>query len=191
MNKNLSAWATLAFLVLFTGLTFWLDRVVQPAGPKLDGSGRHEPDYIVENFNALKLDLNGQPHFTLSAIKMTHYPDTQTTDLERPHLIAFKTNTPPTHIYAQSGKVTEDGVHAFLYDNVRLVREAGGKRSEMTLTTNYLHVIPEKNYMETDKPVVIQDAHTLINAVGLELDKDKHKLKLLSRVKARYAPPRR
>ena len=191
MNKNLSAWATFVFLVLFAGLTFWLDHVVQPAGPKLDGSGRHEPDYIVENFNALKLDLTGQPHFTLAAIKMTHYPDTKDTDLERPHLIAFKPNTPPTHVYAQRGTVTEDGEHAYLYDKVQIVREASRKRSEVTVNTSYLHVIPDKNYMETDKPVVIQDANTLINAVGLKLDKEKHELKLLSRVKARYAPPRR
>ena len=191
MSKNLSTWATLAFLVLFAGLTFWLDRVVQPAGPRLDGSGRHEPDYIVDNFNALKLDLAGQPQFTLAAVKMTHFPDDQTTELERPHFISFRANTPPTHMYAQRGSITEDGVHAYLYDKVRLVREARGKHSEMTVNTSYLHVIPDKSYVETDKPVVIQDANTLINAVGLELDKEKHQLKLLSRVKARYAPPRR
>lgn len=189
--KNLSAWATLAFLLLFAGLTLWLDRVVQPAGPKLDGSTRHEPDYIVENFNAIKLDAAGQPHFTLAAVKMTHYPDDLTTELLRPHMISFAPNAAPSHIYAQRGFITEDGVHAYLHDNVRLVREAHGRNSELTVNTSYLHIIPDKNYVETDKPVVIQDAHTLINAVGLKLDKNKHQLKLLSRVKARYAPPRR
>ena len=191
MNKNLAAWATLTFLLLFVGLTLWLERVVQPAGPKLDGSTRHEPDYIVENFNAIKLDLNGQPHFTLAAVKMTHYPDDLTTHLVRPHFIAFNPKTPPYHIYAQRGIITEDGEHAYLYDNVRLVREASGKSTELTLHTSYLHIIPEKSFMETDKPVIIQDAHTHITAVGLKLDKDTHQLKLLSRVKARYAPPQR
>ena len=191
MNKNLAGWATLAFLLLFAGLTFWLDRVVQPAGPKLDGSTRHEPDYIIENFNAIKLDLNGQPHLTLAAVKMTHYPDDLTTHLVRPHLISFSPKTPPLHIYAQRGTITEDGEHAHLYDNVRIVREAGGNATELTVNTSYLHIIPEKNFVETDKPVIIQDAHTHITAVGLKLDKETHQLKLLSRVKARYAPPQR
>jgi lipopolysaccharide export system protein LptC len=94
-------------------------------------------------------------------------------------------------MYAQRGFITEDGKHAYFHDNVRLVREARGKHSELTVNTSYLHIIPEENYVETDKPLVIQDAHTLINAVGLKLDKNKHQLKLLSRVKARYAPPSR
>lgn len=191
MNKNLPALATLLFLVLFAGLTLWLDRVVQPAGPKLDGSTRHEPDYIVDNFNAIKLDLNGQPHFTLAAIKMTHYPDDLTTTLERPHFIGLNPKTAPYHMYALHGTITEDGDHAYFRDNVRVVREAYGKDSELTLNTSYLHIIPEESIAETDKPVVIQDAHTHITAVGLKLDKDKHQFKLLSRVKARYAPPPR
>lgn len=191
MSKNLPAWATLAFLVLFAGLTLWLDHVVQPAGPKLDGSTRHEPDYIVENFNAIKLDLSGQPHFTLAAVKMTHFPDDLTTVLVRPHFIGFNPNAAPYHMYAQRGTVTEDGEHAYFYDNVRVIREAHGKDSELTLNTSYLHIVPEKDFAETDKPVVIQDAHTHITAVGLKLDKDKHEFKLLSRVKARYAPPPR
>lgn len=191
MSKNLTAWITLAFLLLFAGLTFWLNQVVQPAGPKLDGSARHEPDYIVENFNAIKLNLNGQPHFTLAAIKMTHFPDDLTTLMERPHFTAFNPTAAPYHMYAQRGTITEDGVHAYFYDNVRVVREASGKATEMTLNTSYLHIIPDKHYAETDKPVVIQDAHTHITAVGLKLDKASHQIKLLSRVKARYAPPPR
>ena len=191
MNKNLPALATLVFLVLFAGLTLWLDRVVQPAGPRLDGSTRHEPDYIVENFNAVKLNLSGQPHFTLAAAKMTHFPDDLTTELERPHFIGFNPKGPPFHMYAQRGTITEDGDHAYFHDNVRVVREAYGKDSELTLNTSYLHIIPEESLAETDKPVVIKDAHTHITAVGLKLNKDKHEFKLLSRVKARYAPPPR
>ena len=191
MSKNLSAWVTLTFLFLFAGLTLWLDRVVQPAGPKLDGSARHEPDYIVENFSAIKLDLKGQPHFTLAAVKMTHFPDDLTTQMVRPHFIGFSPKAAPFHMYAQRGTVTEDGEQAYFYDNVRVVREASGNTTELTVDTSYLHIVPEKNFAETDKPVVIQDAHTQITAVGLKLDKNSHQLKLLSRVKARYAPPQR
>ena len=191
MSKSLSAWATLAFLVLFAGLTLWLDRVVQPAGPKLDGSARHEPDYIIDNFSAIKIDLAGQPHFTLAAVKMTHFPDTRTTQLERPHFTGFNPKAAPYHMYAQRGFLTEDGEHAYFHDNVRVVREARGNSTELTMKTSYLHIMPEKNFAQTDKPVVIQDAHTLINAVGLKLDKNNHQIKLLSRVKARYAPPSR
>ena len=188
MIKNLSAWATLIFLMLFAALTLWLDRVVQPSAPKLDGSTRHEPDYVVENFSAATLDLSGQPHYTLAAVKMTHYPDDETTQLVRPHFMSFAPNTPPYHVYAQRGFITEDGENAYLYDQVRLIREARGTTSELTLDTSFLHLIPNADQAFTDKPVVINDAHTHITAVGLKLDKRKHLFKLLSHVKARYEP---
>lgn len=188
MIRNLSAWATLTFLALFAALTLWLDRVVQPAEPKLDGSTRHEPDYVVENFSSATLDLTGQPHYTLAAVKMTHYPDDKTTQLERPHFMRFAPKTPPYHIYAQRGLVTEDGKDAYLFDHVRVLREASGDASELTLDTTFLHVIPDQDLALSDKPVVINDAHTHITAVGLKLDKKNHLLKLLSHVKARYEP---
>lgn len=188
MIKNPSAWAMLTFLLLFAAITFWLDRVVQPSGPRLDGSNRHDADYIVENFSSVKLDLAGQPHLTLAAIKMTHFPDDKTTHLVRPHFMRFAPNAAPTHIYSQRGYVSEDGDNAYLHDQVRVIREASGKHSEFTLNTSYLHIMPEQELAMTDKPVVIQDAHTFITAVGLKLDQKNHQLKLLSRVKVRYEP---
>ncbi|MEK6664041.1 MAG: LPS export ABC transporter periplasmic protein LptC [Pseudomonadota bacterium] len=188
MTKNPSAWAMLIFLLLFAAVTLWLDRVVQPTGPKLDGSNRHDPDYIVDNFSSIKLDPTGQPHLTLAAIKMTHYPDDQTTHLVRPHFMRFAPNAAPMHMYSQRGFVSEDGDNAYLHDQVRVVREARGTQSELTLNTSYLHIMPEQELAMTDKPVVIQDAHTFITAVGLKLDQKKHQFKLLSRVKVRYEP---
>jgi len=188
MIKNPSAWAMLMFLLLFAAVTLWLDRVVQPSGPKLDGSTRHDPDYIVENFSSIKLDLAGQPHLTLAAIKMTHYPDDQTTHLVRPHFMRFAPNAAPMQMYSQRGFVSEDGKNAYLHDQVRVVREARGRQSELTLNTSFLHIMPEEELAMTDKPVVIQDAHTFITAVGLKLDQKKNQFKLLSRVKVRYEP---
>lgn len=186
MIKNPSAWAMFFFLLLFAAVTLWLDRVVQPPEQKLDGSNRHDPDYIIENFSSIKLDAVGQPHLTLAATKMTHYPDDQTTHLERPHFMRFAPDAAPMHMYSQRGFISEDGNNAYLHDQVRLVREARGLQSELTLKTSFLHIMPEQEWAMTDKPVVIQDAHTFITAVGLKLDQKNHQFKLLSRVKVRY-----
>ena len=100
----------------------------------------------------------------------------------------FAPNVAPLHIYSQRGLVSEDGNNAYLHDQVRVVREARGRQSELTLNTSYLHLMPELEMATTDKPVVIQDANTFITAVGLKLDQKNHQFKLLSRVKVRYEP---
>lgn len=186
MTRNLAAWAVLGLLGLFAALTFWLNQTVQPPPPKTDGSTRHDPDTIVENFSALRLDPAGQPHDALAAVKMTHYPDDDTTLLERPHFTRFNAKTAPLHALAQRGTLSKDGEEAHLHDNVTVIREAYGNRSELVLRTSYLHVIPKKDLATTDKPVTIDDAHTHITAVGLKLDSKANQFKLLSRVKVRY-----
>lgn len=189
--KNPVAWATLGILVAFTGVTFWLDRITQPPEARLDGSMRHDPDFIVERFSSVKLYPTGDTEFTLAAIKMTHYPDTQTSFLERPHFARFApaNAAAPVHAYAQRGVVTEDGEQTDLYDQVRVVREARGAQSELVLATTFLKLFPNQGLANTDKPVVIDDAHTHITAVGLKLNSNTRELKLLSRVKVRYDKP--
>lgn len=190
--RNPAAWATLGILLAFAGATLWLDRIVQPPETRLDGSARHDPDFIVEKFSAVKLYPTGDTELSLAAIKMTHYPDTKTSLLERPHFARYAPGGEgaPVHAYAQKGIVSEDGEQADLHDQVRVIREARGKQSELTLSTTFLQLLPNKGLASTDKPVTIVDANTHITAVGLKLDSNKRVFKLLSRVKVRYDNPR-
>jgi len=70
-----TGWLPLAALALLVALTFWLNQLVQAPAPRLDGSTRHDPDLIVENFDAQKLTEDGTVQYTLAARKMVHYPD--------------------------------------------------------------------------------------------------------------------
>lgn len=190
MSKNLGAWSMLLFLGCFAALTFWLDRAVQPASPKLDGSGRHDADFIVDRFTAVQRYPSGEPQYTLAAERMTHYPDDETTHLQQPRLARFAPGSAPIRVEARRGLLSRDGEEAYLHDDVRLTREAYGNVSALTLQTSYLRVRPKDGVASTDQPVLIRDARTQINAVGLEWDGNKRILKLKSRVKVRYEPPR-
>lgn len=190
MRDRFALWFPAGLMVLLAMLTFWLDRTVQPAQPKDDGSSRHDPDYIVENFTVTRMGLDGKPLHILSAVKMTHYPDDDTTHLERPHFIRYAQEKAPMHIESTRGLVSKDGEHAHFIDNVVATREAFQDRSPMVLTTSYLHVIPDKDIALTDKPVHIRDANTNVTGVGLELNNQTHVMKLFSRVKGRYEKPK-
>lgn len=186
MKDRLSIWFPVGLVFLLALLTFWLDRMVQPAGSKKDGGGRHDPDYWVENFTATRMGTDGVPRHVLTAAKMTHYPDNDSTDLVRPRLTDVPLNMPPIHSQAQAGKVSSNGEQVWLTGEVKVIREAGNGQSELTVTTDYLHVIPDKSFVQTDRKIVMHNASTDVSAVGMELDGKAHVIKFLSRVKGQH-----
>jgi len=189
MMQRLGAWFPVALLALVAAVTVWLDREVQPPERMRDGKLRHDPDYVVENFSALRIGPDGNPRYALSARRMVHYPDDDTTHLEAPRFEGYRG---PAKVTATSktALLSSNGEEAFLIDDVRLVRAGYGDKSELTVQTSWLHVIPDANIAKTDKPVRIDTANTLITSVGLEFNNETRILKLLSNVRGRYEKPK-
>lgn len=188
MIERLRSWLPLLPLLLLLGATYWLDLQVQPSATGINPNLRHDPDYIVDNFTATTLDKNGKIHFVMSAKKMWHYPDDDTTHLESPQLQSFNAPRLPTRMSAKNGEVTSKGEAVFLRDEVILVRPAYEKSSELTFSTSALHIIPSKDTAETDQAVTMLDARTKVNAVGMILDNKARTIKFLSNVKVEYEP---
>lgn len=180
----------LVLLALLAILTLWIERTVQPPSPKLDGSARHDPDYILNNFVTTRTDVNGDLRYKLLAQEMRHYPDNDTTELQRPHFTRYDINKPSTLIEGERGLVSSDGENIQFMDNVKVVRQATASKGEMVLLTQYLNLTPKKEVATTDKPVVITQAPgTIIRGTGMVYDKKQQTLKLLSKVKVHYDRP--
>src|SRR6187399_2940330 len=109
--------------MLLVGLTLWLNNLVQVPAARADGSMRHDPDLIVENFNARKLGLDGAVQYTLVARKMVHYPDDDSALLESITLEAFEPKQPKMTITAKNGRLEQGGDRVFIEGNVVVVRE--------------------------------------------------------------------
>src|SRR5258708_13662500 len=89
-----TSWLPLAALALLVVLTLWLNQLVQAPGARADGSKRHDPDLMVENFNARKLGADGAVLYTLVARKMVHFPDDDSALLETVRIEAVHPNPP-------------------------------------------------------------------------------------------------
>lgn len=179
-------WLLLLPLLGLLGVTYWLNQLVQPEPAKPDSSKRHDPDAIMENFSAIKLNDQGAPRFIMAAKKMQHYPDDDSTALEMPRLATLSAGRPAIHTTARRGFVSSKGDEVFLHDNVVVLREASTRQDELTLQTEYLHIIPDKDLANTDRAVTIVDAHNTVHAIGLEMDNKARTLKLLSQVRSEH-----
>jgi lipopolysaccharide export system protein LptC len=184
-----TTWLPLAVLALLVGLTLWLNHLVQPQGARASGKLRHDPDVLVENFNARKLGEDGQVLYTLAARKMVHYPDDDSALLEQVTLVAFEPKQPKMTATADTGRVEGGGDRVFIEGNVVVVREAGPKNEAARLTTDNLLVLPEAGIARTAAAVTMQSPSSHAVASGMEIDNRARTIKL-DGVRATYKPTR-
>jgi lipopolysaccharide export system protein LptC len=189
-----TAWSPVLLLGGLAALTYWLDAQVQPPPPRHDGSTRHDPDLFADGVRVLKLDAEGHLLQSLSARRAEHFADDQTTLFTDVMLSETRAGKPPVRVTANQATLTGDRENVYFKGQVRAVREAtpatGNEPASgpMTLTTEFLHVMPNQEIARTDKAVTITDPRGIISAVGMEFDNRSKKVKFSSRVSGQLQP---
>jgi lipopolysaccharide export system protein LptC len=174
----------LVLMLALALLSFWLDRTTRetpgPAAPN-----RHNADYSVEHFTITDFGRDGSPESTLTAIRMVHYPEDDTTVLAAPKLVQNRSGQPRLVLSADRGTLSHDAEDIYLHDNVLLVREAAGDVPEARMRTSYLHLQRTRGVATTDREVRIEEpGHTLAGR-GMDYDSVAHQLTLRSEVRGR------
>jgi lipopolysaccharide export system protein LptC len=183
MFAQSGGWFVSALLVALAALTFWLDRIAQPAPAAARDVSNLDPDYIVDGLSAFTMDAQGRLTHTLRAQKMTHYPDEDLTVLIEPRFVAYAEDQPPVTVTSRQARMSGNGENVYFEREVRVVRAPSENTGELVVETNFLHVIPDAKIAQTDQPVTIREANLLVNASGLELNSDTRVLQLFGRVK--------
>jgi lipopolysaccharide export system protein LptC len=183
------AWSPVFLLGAFTALTYWLNAQVQPGTGAFDGSGRHDTDLYIEDFKAQSLDPQGRVRQSISARIARHFPDNDTTEFESPLITFSDPGKPPVTISADRGMITGDQKDAYFTGNVKGIRAAEERdKGPVIVTSEYLHVLPKEDRIETDKAVTISDPRGIINATGMEFDNKAKTFKFKSRVSGQLQP---
>ena len=180
----------LGLMLALAALTFYLDRTVNEddSHPALR---RHDPDYLVVNFTTTTYNREGKAESMLSAERMVHFPDDDSTELVAPRVVQTKPDQPKMTVRADRGKLSRDGEDIHLYDNVVLEREAGAGRTAARLTTEYLQVVRDRSLVRTDREVKIVEETRALSGKGMEYSNETQHFTLGSDVRARFGtkPP--
>lgn len=166
-------------------LTFWLERTARmdQTHPSLR---RHDPDYLVHNFRIVGYGPTGAPESMLSALRMVHYPDDDSTSLDVPRVLQTKAGEAPMTLTADRGALSQDGEDTFLYDNVLLVRSAIPLLPELRMETSFLHVVRARSLLRTDRDIAIREDGRYLTGRGLEYNNESRVLQLRARVHGRF-----
>lgn len=147
-------------------LTWWLDHAGQTDDTGRRASGRHDVNFYVEHFTLRRYGSDGALQHTVTADKMLHFPDDDSTTLTAPHLTYYQ--GPRTDVTARTAWLDKEGKHVRLDDDVRIVRPGGPDSPDTVITTSLLFVTPDDEYAYTNAPVTITQGKSVINGVGLE-----------------------
>lgn len=177
----------LALMFSLALLTFWLERAVREEEVR-PASRRHDPDYLVTSFTAVSYNRDGAAESLLSAAKMIHYPDDDSTELVAPRVVQTRPSQPRLTVTAKRGALSRDGDEIFLYEDVLLVREADKERPEARMTTSFLHVARDRSLVRTDREVLFVEERRTLAGRGMEYNNESQQMQLLSAVRGRFEP---
>jgi len=175
----------LGLMLALALLTFYLERAVREDETPT-AARRHDPDYYVVNFTTTTYNPDGAAETRMSAERMVHYPDDDTTELVEPRVLQSKPNEPRYSVRAERGQLSRDGDEVFLYGGVLLVREASEHGPEARMTTEFLHVLRERSLVRTDREVKIVEGSRSLQGRGMEYNNLSRELVLRHDVTARF-----
>ena len=146
------------------------------------------PDYYVENFTTTTMDENGFPRRRVTADYMAHFPDTDTHELANPQLILYRESKSPWYVRSERGWISSNQEVMLLLGKVHIWRNDSAGERELDIRTEDMRVLPNSDYGETDRLVVISTPTSESRGVGMRAFLDKSRLELLSQVHTVYEP---
>ncbi len=189
---RVAAGVSIVLLLALAAGSFYLaelsDRLESAAGTR---KLTHEPDFFVENFALIRLDVHGQPVFRLSAARMVHYPDDDSTEYTKPRLVSLDPTKPLVTLHADRGRAEQDGDRTHLYDDVVLTRAATGDKPPLRVTTDYVLLLSKEDVARTDRPVRIEYGESVLTGVGMDFYNEDRRLDVRSDVQGTWIAPAR
>lgn len=192
---RLVAWSPVLLLGSLAALTYWLDAQVQGPADRRDGSTRHDPDVFLENFRAITYDANGRPRETLAAKRAEHFPDDDSAAVTEPHLALTETGRPTVTVVSEKARLSGDRENGYFEGAVKVHREAetpapgnDHPAGPVTLTTEFLHVVPKEYRVDTDRIVTIEETRGIIRGRGFSFDNKSKTVNLKSNVSGTLQP---
>ncbi len=185
------AWVPVALVSALALLTWWLDQTVSALNPSHRGGAAHEPDFVIEQFSARRMNEGGTEHYVMRAKKLVHYRDDNSATVEEPRMTSYEPGKAPLTIQAHRGRLSADAKDAFFQDEVEVRRSGDAEHEALGLFTSFLHVLPDQELATTDVAVTLTNGNSVIRSVGLEFNNRAHTLKLLGKVRGQFATPRK
>ena len=179
----------LGILLVLAALTFWLRYVTDFTEKPGDGNLRHDPDFIVNGATLRKIGALGSLEYTLIADEIRHYPDDDTTRMDKPKLVYLQPTKPPVTLSAVHGVMGPKGERVDLSAQVEVHRAGSDKNPPLLVETAELTVLTSEEKAFTKSHVLITQGNSWVQGVGMQVDNKLQTYLLESRVSGEIESP--
>jgi lipopolysaccharide export system protein LptC len=190
LYDRFAAVLSIGLLAGLAGFSYYLAELAEKADRKpVRAAPGHEPDYFVVGLALTRTNAAGAPTFRMSASRLKHYPDDDSTVYEQPVLVSLDPTRPVVTLRAERGRTTSGGERTDLYDQVVMVRAGDRAQPELRIETDQVTLLAQEDIARTDRPVKILYGASALTGTGMEFDNASRTLKVLSRVHGVWAAP--
>ena len=179
---------TLVLLVaaIVTGWSAWRQRAdTVPAA-----AASERPDYVLDDFELVALDGEGQEAFLMRAPQLTRSPDDKTMSITTPLFLIPDKEGKHWQVRSKTGWVSADNSEVRLRGKVEATSPPGNSLPSV-MKTEQLNVFPDKNTASSAVLVTVTQPGFTMRGTGMRADLADKRIQLLSKVSTRYDPTRR
>lgn len=182
----------LTLLTVVAAGSFYVVQLLEMQGDAMRvGPLSNEPDYIVENFSAVRMTPQGQPRYIVAGKRLTHRPLDDTADIENPVVQSLAPQRAPMMLHSATARVEEDMSRVILSGKVDVLREASPNNERMTLKTHSLVVLPDEDVMETRDRIEVTVGRMSLSGVGMRANNATGKVDIFKQSEIVFPPPAR
>jgi lipopolysaccharide export system protein LptC len=193
---RLSLYLPVLLMGMLAMATYWLVRSTPPPGqPQAAVVPGHEPDYFMRRFAVRTYDAQGQLKSEVSGDEARHFPDTDTLEIDLPHIRSFNHQGQLTVATAQRAITNGDGSEVQLLGHAQVVRDAmpgkdGQLQATVSFTSEFLHAFMNTERVKSHKPVTLTRGNDRFTADSMDYDNLDRVMILNGRVHGQLVPTR-
>jgi lipopolysaccharide export system protein LptC len=176
----------IGLMLILAALSYWLNIVATADPVDIGGRFRHDPDTIVKHFDAISYDEAGNRKAGLRGAELRHFPDDESSVIQKPLLQRFTINAGTSTVNANQAVVNSDGSEVDLTGDVKAVRPAQGGKPALTLTAPHMHVLVDEERARTPGFARVQQGSSWISGTGFEADNVTQTFSFHSNVNGSY-----
>lgn len=176
--------------------TYWLVRnTPEVLQQELVAEPRHVPDYFMRDFSVRVFDAKGQLKSEITGAEARHFPDTDTLEIDRPHIRSYSREG--RLMVAQAGRAVTnaDGSEVQLFDQAVVVRsglDSSDAKARTELRSDFFHIVVNTEEIRTHLPVQLSRGdNEQFSADKMAYDNLARTLELKGRVRGVLMPRQR